>query len=118
VVLDRQPRLWDECGHYPLVGDAGTVIPPLCGDGMSIALYTGRECAVAADSYLRGEIDLREWRIQYEQSVLRALRGPLQWGLIAHRWATHPLLIRWTGRIASLWPGISTKIVRLTRLNM
>jgi|HigsolmetaGSP11D_1036233.scaffolds.fasta_scaffold02404_4 flavin-dependent dehydrogenase len=118
IVLGKQPRLWDESEQFPLIGDAGLMIPPLCGDGMSIALYTARECAYIADRYLRGLIDLQEWRYQYEQAVHRKVHAPLRWGRLAHRCVVHPWLPRVLGPAIQYWPGISRRIVRATRLNI
>jgi flavin-dependent dehydrogenase len=118
VVLDRRPRLWEEAGEYPLVGDAALMIPPLCGDGMSMALYTALRCARETDRYLKGEISLDQWRHAYERTVKRAVSGPLWWGRLAHRWIGTPALSRGIAPVLRRWSGLSGRIVRWTRLHI
>ena len=47
------------------IGDTATMIPPLCGDGMAMALHSAALCVPLADAYLRGKIDLQTWEARY-----------------------------------------------------
>ncbi len=62
------------------LGDTATMIPPLCGDGMAMALHSAALCVPYADAYLRGEIDLWEWERGYEAEWHAAFDGRLRTG--------------------------------------
>jgi flavin-dependent dehydrogenase len=47
------------------IGDTATMIPPLCGDGMAMALHSATLCVPLADAYLHGKIDLQQWENRY-----------------------------------------------------
>ncbi len=51
VELNRKPLSWE---LIPQVGDASLMLPPLCGDGMSMALRSAQLCAPLADSFYPG----------------------------------------------------------------
>ncbi len=64
------------------IGDAATMIPPLSGDGMAMALHAAALCVPHADAYLRGAIDEATWERRYTSEWhaafdrrLRAARG-------------------------------------------
>ncbi|NHN31798.1 NAD(P)/FAD-dependent oxidoreductase [Paenibacillus agricola] len=113
VDLDRKPVAWD---MVPLVGDAALMIPPLCGDGMSIALRSAACCAAYAHSYLRGEISQARWQHEYTESIQREFYSPLRWGRFLHRLVGMPLLPRLLPGIAQLAPWLASAMVQATRL--
>jgi menaquinone-9 beta-reductase len=47
------------------LGDTATMIPPLTGDGMAMALRSAELCVPLAHDYLRGACTLEAWRDQY-----------------------------------------------------
>jgi len=49
---------WD---RFARLGDAAVMIPPLCGDGMAMALRGAEMCAPLAHDFLRGERTLESW---------------------------------------------------------
>ena len=113
VVTSRDPVPW---GIVPHIGDAALVIPPLCGDGMAIALRSAEICAQLADGYLRGRLSLDGWRDAYSRALLDQCSGPLLWGNALQRLSeirgVLPLLLRF-GRFA---PGLAGSLVQATRL--
>jgi len=115
VVLDRAPRLWDEC---PCIGDAGLMIPPLCGDGMSIALYTAKVCAASTDRYLSGAIDLGTWRVEYEKAVRAVVDRPLYWGRLLHRFTHMPFARRQILSLSRSIPSLARHLLKATRLDL
>jgi flavin-dependent dehydrogenase len=115
VVLTREPRAW---GIVPHVGDAASVIPPLCGDGMAMGLHAAALCAPLADQYLRGTLSLSEWRTAYTGALQQDFAGPLRWGLrlqagLGSRGLSALLL--GLGRLA---PGMAYRLVEATRLQL
>jgi flavin-dependent dehydrogenase len=49
----------------PRLGDAVVMLPPLCGDGMAMALRGAELCVDGADAYLHGRTDLEAWATAY-----------------------------------------------------
>lgn len=62
VDTERVPRPWE---RFPRVGDAVAMIPPLCGDGMAMALRSAVLCYRSADAFLRGESSRAQWEATY-----------------------------------------------------
>lgn len=114
VRISRAPTAWEKVPH---IGDAAVVVPPLCGDGMALAMFSAELCAVLADRYLQGAITLEQWRRSYTRSLQELCAGPLRWGNAVQRWAgnawTLPLLLR-AGKFA---PGLARRLIAATRAN-
>lgn len=115
VYLNRRPLAWD---GLPLLGDAGTMLPPLCGDGMSMALRSAALCAPLADRFLQGELSLAGWQQQYSELVQAEFNGPLQWGNWLQRLFAVPSLAKLMSRGARAVPGLAQGLVQATRLKL
>ncbi|SEF67527.1 NAD(P)/FAD-dependent oxidoreductase [Paenibacillus sp. UNC499MF] len=113
VKLNRRPNPWD---MVPRLGDSSVMIPPLCGDGMSMALRSARLCAPLADGYLRGELSLAGWEEQYVRAVKRTFGGPLRWGRLLQSSLGSPAVVRMLLRLAQLSPGVASGLLKATRL--
>lgn len=113
VNLNRKPVAWDLIPH---VGDAAVMLPPFCGDGMSMALRSARLCTPLADRYLRGEISLSRWEREYTQSIHREFKRPLRWGRRLQWLFDAPVLPRLLPGLAQLLPELASGLVRATRL--
>ncbi|WP_436235574.1 NAD(P)/FAD-dependent oxidoreductase [Paenibacillus sp. LjRoot153] len=114
VKLTRKPMAWYE---MPCLGDAAMMLPPLCGDGMSMALRSAALCAPLASRYLKGDITLVEWEQAYTQAIHREFKGPLMWGHLLQGMLTVPYLPRMMFAAARYTPRLADKFVRATRLN-
>ena len=90
------------------LGDQAAVIPSFCGDGMAIALESGRlAAAMLADGATAAE---------YQRALLMSTRRPVRVAMAALRLTRHPL-----GRLAamvglSVVPGGLALLARLTRV--
>ena len=113
VALDRRPLAWAD---VPLVGDAALRIPPLCGDGMSIALRSGLVCARLADRHLRGGMTEEAWRREYERFFRRECAGALRLGLLLQTVLGRPGAARLLFGIGRAMPEWAAAVVRRTRL--
>lgn len=112
VDTNRPAAPWVEMA---CLGDTATMIPPLSGDGMAMALRSAEICVPLADDYLRGACTMTAWRDQYRvrwhtefDSRLRIARGlqKLFWSPVIAD-ALIPL-----GRVA---PWLANFVVRSTR---
>ncbi|MBU5442983.1 NAD(P)/FAD-dependent oxidoreductase [Paenibacillus sp. MSJ-34] len=115
VEASRKPVAWDQYAH---IGDAAAVVPPLCGDGMAMALRSVELCSPLADGYLRGQLSLSAWRREYARLLKREFTGPMRWG----RWIQSVMGNRAAAslavRLGLLVPGAAARIVQATRLSM
>lgn len=92
------------------------VIPPLCGDGMSIALRSSMICSAVTDRYLRSEIAYEEWQSEY------TLEANHHFGkLLKRAKRIHKLAFAKTNRLypgaAKLFPSLASYLVKATRLS-
>lgn len=113
VVISRRPVPW---GVVPHLGDAAAVVPPLCGDGMAMALRSAALCAPLADAFLRGDIPLDEWKRAYSTALLAEWQGPLRWGNRLQQLVCAPLLLDLALRAGRLFPALAQRFVLATRL--
>lgn len=113
VDVYRRRPVWEQLPH---VGDAAQMIPPLCGDGMSMALRSAQRCAPLADRYLRGEISLAQWESAYTKSIRNEFKGPLRWGLFLQWLFSLPLVPRLLPGLVQLSPALACGLVQATRL--
>lgn len=112
VNLSRMPAAWE---GIPRVGDASLMVPPLCGDGMSMALRSAGLCAPLADGYLRGEFSLSRWQREYTESIQREFTGPLRWGRLLQSLFSAPVVPRLLMGLAHCAPGLASRMVQATR---
>lgn len=113
VALSRKPQPWAAVPH---IGDAALMLPPLCGDGMSLALRSAALCAPLADRFLAGSLSLAQWEQAYSQAMRQEFQAPLQWGRLLQWLFGIPLLPRLLLGAAQLAPGMVAQLVRATRL--
>ncbi|ULL19919.1 NAD(P)/FAD-dependent oxidoreductase [Paenibacillus sp. H1-7] len=113
VHLTRKPLAWD---IIPRVGDAMLMLPPLCGDGMSMALRSAQLCSSFTDSYLHGNLSLSQWEHEYSQSIRREFLGPLRWGQLIQSLVNKPILSTAALRLARMTPRVADRLLRATRL--
>lgn len=111
--LSNLPEPWSD---YPHIGDAMMVIPPLCGDGMSIALRSSILCARWTDVYLKGEIDYATWQSEY------TLEAHHEFAQLLRRARTIQNLAfaktnRFYPALARMFPGLANYVVKATRLS-
>jgi len=113
VHLSSHPLAWHVIPH---LGDAAVVIPPLCGDGMSIALRSSFICCMLADRYLRGDISLSRWQEEYTQAMEQEFSGLIRRGRYAHRLCSMPSITRLFPSAVRLYPPLGKYLVKATRL--
>jgi flavin-dependent dehydrogenase len=62
VDTGRPARPWD---GMACLGDTAVMMPPLCGDGMAMALRSAELCAPLTHDFLRGKLSLTTWEARY-----------------------------------------------------
>lgn len=111
VDTGRPNRPWN---GVACVGDSATMIPPLCGDGMAMALHSAALCVPHAHAYLQGRIDLAGWRTGYTRDWHAAFSNRLRTGRALQAILNSPLA---DGALAAgrFLPPAADYLVRATR---
>lgn len=113
VRLSKVPEPWS---FFPHIGDAMLMIPPLCGDGMSIALRSAMICSVATDQYLLDKLSYLEWESSYTLEANREFSDLLRRARMIQKIAfskankIFPIM----GRV---FPRLPSYLVKSTRLS-
>lgn len=92
------------------------MIPPLCGDGMSIALRSSLICSGWTDRYLKGMISYDEWQTGYSAEADKEFTR-----LLKRARRIQKLAFARTNRLypglARMFPGLARYVVTATRLS-
>ncbi|MBE2237426.1 MAG: FAD-dependent monooxygenase [Caldilineaceae bacterium] len=97
------------------LGDTATMIPPLCGDGMAMALRSAELCAPLAHDYLRGACSLSAWRDRYCECWQAEFTGRLRLGRALQSLLNHPPLADALVASGRFVPRLADYVVRMTR---
>ncbi|MFD2613678.1 NAD(P)/FAD-dependent oxidoreductase [Paenibacillus gansuensis] len=113
VRLDLKLQAWD---RFPKLGDAAVMIPPLCGDGMAIAIRSAFLCASVTNDYLKGNINRREWETRYERDLKNQVSKPVRAGRLLQHAMNRPLTAQMLFSLGAGWPWLGEQAVKWTRL--
>lgn len=92
--LDLDPRR-PEAQPGLAIGDALTLIAPLTGNGMSLALESARWAAEPVAAFARGELAWETARAAYARRADQASRSRLRWADLLQRLLFFPLASSW-----------------------
>ena len=112
VDLARPAVPWEGVAR---VGDAATMVPPLCGDGMAMALRSAELCAPLAHYYLQGNSTLAEWEERYRQRWHQEFDRIILVGRALQAGLVRPGIAAATLMLGKLLPVLAGQAVRLTR---
>jgi menaquinone-9 beta-reductase len=103
-------------GGMILAGDAAAFIDPFAGDGISMALHSGRLAALALASYLSGECSL-QWAMQsYDRSHRELIQPALRNARRLRRLLRLPRSLRATAMSLLKFPLLAQAAVQETRV--
>jgi flavin-dependent dehydrogenase len=103
---------WDGIAR---LGDSATMIPPLCGDGMAMALRSAEICAPLAHTYLSGGSSLAEWEQQYRQGWHSEFDRIVRVGRALQACLIRPGLAESALVLGNLLPPLARQVVHHTR---
>ena len=91
------------------------MIPPLCGDGMAMALRSAELCAPLVHNFLGGHLSLAAWEAAY-RSIWQAEFGrAVQLGRYLQGMLSLPLLSEVLLGLGRSVPALAEKFIRATR---
>ena len=97
------------------IGDTAAMIPPLCGDGMAMALRSAELCGPLAHDFLRGVLSLADWEACYRQRWFAEFSHRLRLGRFLQSWLNVPLLSDLFVGVGHLAPPLAHYLVQATR---
>lgn len=97
------------------VGDAAVMIPPLCGDGMAMALRSAELCAPLAHAFLQGALSLDGWAAAYQKTWHAEFDQRLRIARLLQRALNIPWLSNLGVDVGRLIPGLGAYLVQATR---
>jgi flavin-dependent dehydrogenase len=112
VDTGRPAAPWD---RFARIGDAAVMIPPLCGDGMAMALRGAELCAPLAHAFLRGDRSLAAWQAAHCAAWHHEFDGPVWIGRQLQHLLSLPGVSGTLLGIGALLPPLSSRLVRATR---
>lgn len=108
----RPAQPWGVGAH---LGDSAVMLPPLCGDGMAMALQSALLCAPLADAYLRGAISLPVWQMRYEQAWRAEFSRRVWLGRKLQTLLQLPVLAELLLMTGSIFPALADYFITSTR---
>ena len=97
------------------VGDTAVMLPPLCGDGMAMALRSAELCAPLAHAFLQGELSLAAWASRYQQAWQAEFSQRVRTGRLLQWLFAVPFLSDTMVGLGRVIPPLSTYFVNATR---
>ncbi|MEN9936882.1 MAG: hypothetical protein RLZZ387_3461 [Chloroflexota bacterium] len=112
VDTDDAPAPWHGVAR---LGDAAVMIPPLCGDGMAMALRSAELCAPLADGALRGALTADQWEATYRRVWRREFLPRVRTARWLQSLLVAPGLAELCVRGGALLPPLARAMVHATR---
>ncbi|PKL76462.1 MAG: pyridine nucleotide-disulfide oxidoreductase [Candidatus Melainabacteria bacterium HGW-Melainabacteria-1] len=100
--------------HVLMLGDAAGLIPPLCGNGMSMALRASSLLAPLLDDFYRHRLDRDGLEQAYTQAWQQAFATRLRTGRLLQHLFGRPAPVSWALRLLRPLPRAVNKLVALT----
>jgi menaquinone-9 beta-reductase len=102
-------------GDILMMGDAGGMITPLCGDGMAMALRSAEMAVPWVIKQLQGRLGQGEFQTQYERLWQHEFKTRLQLGRWMHTLFVQPSFANIGVRMGTLFPALGDWVIRSTR---
>jgi flavin-dependent dehydrogenase len=99
----------------PRLGDAAVMIPPLCGDGMAMALRGAELLAPLADDYLRGGLTMATWEQAWRKTWHAEFDAPVRTGRALERILAVPGVVDGALVLGRVLPWLARALVDGTR---
>lgn len=112
VDTHRSAAPWDGTA---CLGDTAVMIPPLCGDGLAMALRSAELCAPLAVDFLRDRLSLVAWETAYLVAWQTAFGRPVRVANYLQSALSQPILADICLGLGRLVPRLASRLVRATR---
>lgn len=100
--------------HLLMIGDAGGMITPLCGNGMSMALHGSKLAFEEINAFLQGKINRYEMETQYTQQWEKHFSRRFQAGRFMQRFFGNAALSNFLVTMVRPFPKLVAYLIRQT----
>ncbi|PKD16251.1 FAD-dependent oxidoreductase [Salegentibacter salinarum] len=101
--------------HILMLGDAAGLIHPLCGNGMAMAIHSGKIASEAVLNNFQGNnLDRKNLENQYRQNWSTYFENRLKTGRILQRILINPILASTSQQLVKKFPYLLEKIISKT----
>ena len=100
--------------HVLMIGDAGGMITPLCGNGMSMAMHASKIAFECLDQYLQKKITRVEMEQQYQQKWKHQFATRLQTGRFIQSFFGKPWLTNLFVQSFKAFPFLAKPLIKQT----
>ena len=100
--------------HIFMLGDSAGLIHPLCGNGMAMALHSAKLFADNFLLYLTEHRTIEALERTYAEEWYTTFSDRLRTGRYVQQLLLHPVLAKTSYKVARVFPGIVTKIIKRT----
>ena len=100
--------------HVLLLGDAGGMITPLCGNGMSMALHGSKLAFEQIDAFLQNKISRTEMEDRYQQQWQQHFASRLRTGRLIQRFFGKSWVTNLFVQAFKRFPFLATPLIRQT----
>lgn len=97
-----------------LIGDCAGMVAPLCGNGMSMAIHSGKIASELGDLYLKKIISLSSLCRQYDKLWHKEFSTRMRMGQIFHHVIKYPFLSNITEKVFSKFPALLNYTIKQT----
>ncbi len=102
-------------GDILLAGDAAGMVAPLAGDGMAMALHSGKLAALFTERYLAAELSAPELKKTYARAWNATFSARLRLGRVLQSVTLRPSLLAPGLRLLNLFPAFGNFLLVQTR---
>lgn len=100
--------------HLLMVGDAGGIISPLCGNGMSMALHGSKLAFENIHAYLQHNISRAEMEAGYTLQWKQQFAGRIKTGRVIQRFFGKNFLTNFFIKLLRLFPSLARPLIKQT----
>jgi menaquinone-9 beta-reductase len=100
--------------HVLMLGDSAGMITPLCGNGMSIALHTGKIASEVINDFLTGKLSREEMEEQYRNEWTRNFANRLRTGRRLQYFFGSERLSNLFVSSFKAFPFLSSRVIKMT----
>jgi menaquinone-9 beta-reductase len=102
-------------GDICFIGDTAGMIPPMCGDGMAMALRTAEIAVPLVDEYLRSILTITSFKQKYRRAWRSEFQLRLKLGGMLHQCFVQPPIADVTTAFCQTFPIVGDWMIRKTR---
>lgn len=100
--------------HILMAGDSAGMITPVCGNGMAIAIHSGKMLARRVEEYCAGRANREQLEQRYRREWDEQFKARLHFGRYIQRMFGHARFSRMAVRLARLSPSFARAVVSRT----